>query len=121
VRRTSALPANIKEQTSFIHGFCAWGPRAKQPAGHPKMGSCRKTRAGVCSASTKSAPSTRCTATCCSSKPTLRRQRLVSVAKTGAGLSALKCASIIKVSWRIRRPRVKKPLRLKGPALRVRI
>jgi hypothetical protein len=34
VRRTSALPANIKEQTSFIHGFCAWGPRAKYFAHH---------------------------------------------------------------------------------------
>ena len=41
----------------------------------------------------------------------LRRQRLVPVAIAGAGLSALKCASIIKVSWRIRRPRVKEPPR----------
>ena len=86
-----------------------------------KTGSRRNTRAGVCSASTKSAPSTRCTATCCSSKSTLQRQRLVPVAKTGAGLSALKRAIIIKVSWRKRRPRAKKPPRLKGPALRVQI
>ena len=54
-------------------------------------------------------------------KFTLRRQRLVPVAKTGAGLSALKRAIIIKVSWRKRRPRAKKPPRLKGPALRVQI